>query len=49
VEWEEFLDAVREQREPIGNGTDGVEALRLVKAVYRASLAGTTIKVADLL
>ena len=48
VEWQEFLAAIREQREPIGSGTDGVEALRLIEAVYRASMAGTIVKLADL-
>ena len=36
-EWEEFESAIREQREPLGNGYDGWQALRMVYAVYEAS------------
>lgn len=40
-EWREFVAAVREQREPLGNGQDGLEALRLAQAIYEASRTGT--------
>ncbi len=36
-EWKEFVAAVREGREPVGNGEDGLEALRLVFAAYEAA------------
>ena len=36
-EWKEFVAAVREDREPLGNGYDGLEALRLVYAAYEAA------------
>jgi predicted dehydrogenase len=48
AEWLEFLAAISEGREPIGSGTDGVEALRLIEAVYGASRTGSTVRVADL-
>lgn len=48
AEWEEFLAAVRERRDPLGSGSDGVEALRLIEAVYRASAERTVVRVADL-
>lgn len=48
VEWEEFLAAIRERRDPLGSGSDGVEALRLIEAVYRASARKAVVKLADL-
>jgi len=41
-EWKEFMSAIREHREPIGNGTDGLEALKVVNAVYQAANASQT-------
>jgi predicted dehydrogenase len=41
-EWKEFMGAIREHREPIGNGTDGLEALKVVNAVYQAANASQT-------
>ena len=39
-EWREFTAAVRERREPLGSGSNGLEALRLVYAAYGASRNG---------
>lgn len=44
-EWKEFVAAVRESREPLGNGRDGLEALRLVYAAYDASQNGSVVHV----
>lgn len=41
-EWKEFAAAIREDREPLGNAADGLEALRLVCAAYEAAASGTT-------
>jgi len=43
-EWKEFLSAIREKREPLGNGFDGLEAIRLTNAVYQSSSTGSTVK-----
>jgi predicted dehydrogenase len=46
-EWREFSAAITENREPSGNGTDGLEAMRLVNAVYDSARLGTTIKITE--
>lgn len=43
-EWKEFMAAITEHREPLGNGRDGLESLRLVNAVYESARRGTTVK-----
>jgi predicted dehydrogenase len=37
AEWREFASAIKDDREPMGNGDDGLEALRIVQAVYDSS------------
>ena len=41
-EWEEFKSAIREGREPMANGRDGLEAVRLAYATYEAARRGGT-------
>ncbi len=36
-EWKEFTSAIAEDRQPLGNGHDGLEAVRLAYAVYDSS------------
>jgi predicted dehydrogenase len=43
-EWKEFVAAIKEGREPLGNGHDGLQALRLVYAAYAASLNGNVMQ-----
>jgi len=43
-EWKEFAAAIAEDREPIGNGQDGLEALKLVNAIYQASTESRVVK-----
>lgn len=43
-EWQEFVAAIYEKREPSGNGADGLEALRLVNAVYESMRIGATVR-----
>jgi predicted dehydrogenase len=43
-EWKEFLEAIEEKREPIGNGLDGLSALKVVMAVYKAAATGQLIR-----
>jgi predicted dehydrogenase len=43
-EWREFILAVENNKEPIGNGWDGYQANRMIEAIYRSSEAGHVIK-----
>jgi predicted dehydrogenase len=36
-EWQEFAAAIKEDREPLGNGHDGYEAVRIAHLVYEAT------------
>jgi predicted dehydrogenase len=42
-EWREFVAAVQENREPLANGVDGVEALRVVHAIYESAKDGKVV------
>jgi len=44
-EWKEFVTAVKENREPLGNGIDGLESQRLVHALYQSARKGRVILV----
>ncbi len=44
TEWREFASAVADGREPLGNGNDGLQAIRLAYAIYRSSASGETIE-----
>lgn len=43
-EWREFLAAIRQDREPLGNGLDGLKALELAHAIYESARRGCVIK-----
>ena len=42
-EWQEFKSAIKEGREPIGNGLDGLRANQVIEAVYKSSETGKII------
>ena len=44
AEWDEFVAAVQEQREPLGNGEDGLEAMRVALAAYESEKSGRFVK-----
>lgn len=44
-EWKEFSAAVREGREPMGNGEDGREAMKMALAAYESEKTGRFVKV----
>jgi predicted dehydrogenase len=43
AEWTEFTSAIAEGREPIGNGLDGLEAVRAALASYHAEATRTVV------
>jgi len=47
AEWKEFLSAIRENREPMGNVQDGLEAMRMIEAVYRSSKENRPIRIKE--
>jgi len=46
-EWKEFVSAIKEEREPLGNGKDGLEALRLVYAAYESARKGCSVSLGE--
>jgi predicted dehydrogenase len=46
-EWKEFTAAIRENREPMGNGEDGLEANRMIEAVYRSVRENRPVKIRE--
>ena len=44
-EWREFVNAIRENHEPLGNGNDGLEGLRLIHAAYDSARNGRFVRV----
>jgi len=45
AEWQEFKDAIAEGREPLGNGRDGLEAVRATLASYHAERTRTVVDI----
>jgi predicted dehydrogenase len=43
AEWEEFKLAISGNREPIGNGFDGLMANKVIEAIYKSSAEGRTV------
>ena len=37
AEWEDVVGAIQEGREPVANGYDGWQAMRMVYAVYESA------------
>ncbi|MBI2588231.1 Gfo/Idh/MocA family oxidoreductase [Candidatus Berkelbacteria bacterium] len=45
LEWEEFLGAVKTRQQPMGNGADGLAALKLVFALYDSAKTGKMVTI----
>jgi len=43
-EWREFIQAIENNKEPIGNGWDGYQANRMIGAVYESTIKKKVIK-----
>jgi len=48
LEWKEFKAAIREKREPLGSGRDGLEANRMIAAVYLSAKENRPVKLAEI-
>jgi predicted dehydrogenase len=40
MEWQEFVSAIEEKRQPLGNGIDGLRANEVIEAIYESSRTG---------
>ena len=43
-EWQEFISAIGENREPLSNGYDGLQSLKLAYAIYESTRSGSLVK-----
>jgi predicted dehydrogenase len=43
-EWQEFAAAIKEDRKPLGNGNDGLTAVKLAYAVYESARNGSVVR-----
>jgi len=46
-EWQEFVNAIKEDREPLGNSVDGLEALKLAQAIYKSAQQGSVVRIGE--
>jgi len=44
-EWKEFVSAIKEKRDPLGSGYDGLMANILIEAVYKSAISNRPIKI----
>ncbi len=47
-EWKEFVSAIKENREPLGSGYDGLMANKMIEAVYRSAKLNKPVKLKDI-
>lgn len=47
VEWQEFTSAIRAGRQPLANGEDGLQAMRLIAAIYESARTGQVVRLED--
>ncbi len=43
AEWEEFTSAIHEGRQPLANGEDGLQAMRVIAAIYQSARTGLPV------
>jgi predicted dehydrogenase len=44
LEWQEFVSAISEGRQPLANGQDGLETMRLIAALYESARTGQVVR-----
>jgi predicted dehydrogenase len=45
AEWQEFKAAIREERQPLGNGHDGYQAAQIIDAIYESAGTGRVVDI----
>lgn len=45
TEWREFISAIKENREPNGNGWDGYQANKIIEAIYKSVRVGESVRI----
>lgn len=48
AEFEEFVNSIREDRDPSVTGDDGIRAQRVLLAIYESANSGRTVRVAEI-
>jgi predicted dehydrogenase len=43
-EWKDFVSAIRDRRQPLANGEDGLQAMRLIAAIYGSARTGRVVR-----
>lgn len=46
-EWREFITAIKDDREPLGSGYDGLQGLKLAYAIYESARNGCIVKLGE--
>jgi predicted dehydrogenase len=46
-EWKEFISAIKNNREPMGNGWDGYQANKMLGAIYESARTGKVVRLDD--
>jgi predicted dehydrogenase len=45
AEWQEFTSAIREGRQPLANGEDGLQTMRTIAAIYESAQTGRVVPI----
>ncbi len=48
LEWQEFVSAIREGRQPLANGQDGLATMKLIGALYESAWTGQVVNLTKL-
>lgn len=48
LEWREFTTAIREKREPLGSGRDGLAANQMIAAVYLSAKENRPVRLSEI-
>ena len=43
-EWQDFVGAIRDGRQPLANGNDGLQAIKIANAIYDSNISGKVVQ-----